>query len=394
MARRALASCFALALACASEPITPTLDSGNAPTPDAATSPDAGAQPVADAGANADTGVLADTGSTQPDASLSTPDSGSSPADAGAPEPTQCGGFAGLECPRGLVCDQSQHRACGADMMGVCIEPRNNPCPEIYQPVCGCDGVTYANECERLGSYVALRHEGACQDDANGCGGANQRVCPRGQLCDRSAHRVCAEDLEGVCRVSEPVACPAIYAPVCGCNGQTYGNDCERRGAGAALITRGRAEHTLHDQPTRPCRAEATRHPPRRGRRLLDRRRRRRVLRPLLFAVSALHLPDRCAHRRSRWTGHRSLGAQPPQPAAPSPIPCARSVCPRCDERLARRAESTQLVQQMRLSLLRSRLERLELRSVSLSCRLPRLRQPAPLRQRIPALAGAAADPL
>ena len=235
MARRALASCFALALACASEPITPTLDSGNAPTPDAATSPDAGTQPVADAGASADTSALADAGSTRPDASLSTPDSGSSPADAGAPEPTQCGGFAGLECPRGLVCDQSQHRACGADMMGVCIEPRNNPCPEIYQPVCGCDGVTYANECERLGSYVALRHEGACQDDANGCGGANQRVCPRGQLCDRSAHRVCAEDLEGVCRVSEPVACPAIYAPVCGCNGQTYGNDCERRGAGAAL---------------------------------------------------------------------------------------------------------------------------------------------------------------
>ena len=229
MARRALASCFALALACASEPITPTLDSGNAPTPDAATSPDAGAQPVADAGANADTGVLADT-STQPDAPLSTPDSGSSPADAGAPEPTQCGGFAGLECPRGLVCDQSQHRACGADMMGVCIEPRNNPCPEIYQPVCGCDGVTYANECERLGSYVALRHEGACQDGATDAVEPARGSAP--QACDRSAHRVCTED---AVQVSEPVA--ALRSAVVAARSD-LGNDCSN---GASAADEGRA---------------------------------------------------------------------------------------------------------------------------------------------------------
>ena len=44
--------------------------------------------------------------------------------------PTQCGGLLG-RCPRAGL-RQSQHRA-AAPTDGVCVEPRNNPCPEIYQ---------------------------------------------------------------------------------------------------------------------------------------------------------------------------------------------------------------------------------------------------------------------
>lgn len=36
-------------------------------------------------------------------------------------------------------------------------------CPEIYAPVCGCNGVTYGNSCEAECVGVSSYSEGACQ---------------------------------------------------------------------------------------------------------------------------------------------------------------------------------------------------------------------------------------
>ena len=49
-----------------------------------------------------------------------------------------------------------------------CIDPdKIDPdaaCIEIYQPVCGCDGITYENDCFAEISGVTSWTEGACEE--------------------------------------------------------------------------------------------------------------------------------------------------------------------------------------------------------------------------------------
>jgi hypothetical protein len=73
-----------------------------------------------------------------------------------------CGGIAGIPCAQGLWCDPAPANACnGADLAGVCKDP-TALCAQVYQPVCGCDGRTYSNDCVRVQSQAQLAHDGAC----------------------------------------------------------------------------------------------------------------------------------------------------------------------------------------------------------------------------------------
>lgn len=79
------------------------------------------------------------------------------------PAEPKCGGFAGVGCPDGGICDFPPGRCGFADHQGTCM-PRPDACIAIFAPVCGCDGTTYGNDCERLRAGVALDHDGECRD--------------------------------------------------------------------------------------------------------------------------------------------------------------------------------------------------------------------------------------
>jgi len=78
-----------------------------------------------------------------------------------AAPPRVCGGIGGLPCDADEVCDLRDPTCRIVDLAGTCV-PRPQACIEIYDPVCGCDRVTYGNDCLRLSAGATLAHAGAC----------------------------------------------------------------------------------------------------------------------------------------------------------------------------------------------------------------------------------------
>jgi hypothetical protein len=160
----------------------------------------------------------------------------SGPAGSGEPAgPLFCGGAAQVACPDGYTCDRTDALCTQSDVAGMCVPTPEGACVDAGNPVCGCDGVTYPSNCDRLLAGAVRGHDGACDQPVQ-CSFA-QPDCPSGFFCDFPAGD-CGEGGTGMCRAMEDEPCNLcvafVAAPVCGCDLVTYASECERHAAGVA----------------------------------------------------------------------------------------------------------------------------------------------------------------
>lgn len=154
----------------------------------------------------------------------------------GGSGPAACGGAAGLTCGEGLACDRRDALCTNPQASGACVAVPSS-CVDDGQPVCGCDGQTYASDCARLQAGVVMARTGACDPPPTTCSSSND--CGPGNFCEY-VFADCGEGQPGTCQPMRAAPCDLCSAfvdgPVCGCDGQTYASECERQAAGASKL--------------------------------------------------------------------------------------------------------------------------------------------------------------
>jgi len=73
-----------------------------------------------------------------------------------------CGPIRDGACDTGLFCERKAGTCNLIGGTGRCVRVPE-ACAMIWEPVCGCNGRTYSNDCERVKAQTQKAHDGPCQ---------------------------------------------------------------------------------------------------------------------------------------------------------------------------------------------------------------------------------------
>lgn len=150
-----------------------------------------------------------------------------------------CNGNA--DCSGNEYCMKEPGNCSGA---GSC-ETKPQVCYQIVNPVCGCDGNSYTNECAAAEAGVSVSYQGSC----GGRVCLTSGDCPAILVCNKNgdcpSNEFCLFP-EGTCSgpgvcTPKPDACPmyCLENEICGCDMRNYCNSCIANWAGVSILSYG-----------------------------------------------------------------------------------------------------------------------------------------------------------
>mmetsp|Transcript_13300 Transcript_13300/g.20690 ORF Transcript_13300/g.20690 Transcript_13300/m.20690 type:complete len:313 (+) Transcript_13300:144-1082(+) len=123
------------------------------------------------------------------------------------------------------------------NQLGVCA-PVPRGCPSNHNPVCGCDGETYSNECVAAAfGLTTVMHFGPCNEDQSGCN--KNSDCQSNEYCD-FPDGTCGGNKGRCTTIPSGEDCNGVTnAAVCGCDDVKYKNYCKANQSGTSIQNEG-----------------------------------------------------------------------------------------------------------------------------------------------------------
>jgi hypothetical protein len=140
-------------------------------------------------------------------------------------------------CSPGELCTRPDDPSCAARLAPARCQSIEEVCSSRPEPVCGCDGQSYASRCEAIALGVSVRAEGSCGPVGSTvqCASFAGAGCGPDAYCRFALGAYCgASGVLGTCE-PKPFSCGDSGRTVCGCDGRSYESGCEASMAGVSV---------------------------------------------------------------------------------------------------------------------------------------------------------------